>query len=193
MNETLSEGMIHPGNAVREIVELRPQQGDRDLVLQAKILKRLERLEGRLPMSGWVLDRAGVPMKVLTVWEDVAANEAYEEVAAAVAGKIIVPLALFALCGPTATTLTPYSKLGADPAEAAGPPLRNAANGGELLPFCGQAVLPRLPAGAAFGVGTSNHESTGVIFMYGLEPNYQEAEDGTVLRAENGEPLVHEG
>lgn len=168
---------------------LNPQQGDNDKVLLAKIAASLSKLRNGQARAGVILDKGGYPRAVLNAFEDVAANETYEELVAQPVAKRICILGLFALSGSTATTIQLWSKIDAGSPVAAGPVMANAANGGEVLPLGGQPWLT-LPVGAALGISTSNHAATGVIVVYFLEPNYLTDENGIVLTDENGVPLI---
>jgi len=170
------------------------QEADNELVLLAKIATLLNTLQAARLRSGVVLDAGGLPRAVIRAWEDVTANETYEELVANTEGNglRIKILGLFALGGATGTTLTLYSKIGAGAAVQCGPTFANGANGGELLPYCEHGWLQDLPAGAALGCSTSNHSATGVIVIYILVPNYLTDENGLVLFDEAGIPLTAE-
>lgn len=193
LDSALFRNLAAAGDVSGQLATLNPQQGDNDKVLLAKIAALLKRLDSHTEYSGVIIDEGHQPRAVLKAFEDVAANETYEELIATPGAALrIRVLGFFALGGDTGTTITLYSKIGAGSAVQAGPTMDNAANGGEVLPYCKHGWLPDLPLNAALGCATSNHAATGVVVLYCLVPNYAKDENGLVLFDENGVPQTTE-
>lgn len=175
------------GDVSSLLATLNPQQADDHVTLLAKIAASLKRADLRTVRSGVIIDEGNQQRAVLNKWENVAANETYEELIAQPTDKRIRILALFARDGATGTTLQFFSKHGADAAVEIGPLIEHGANDGEILPYQPHGWLT-LPVNTALGCGTSNHAATGLLILYCLVPNYATDEDGLVLFDEEGNP-----
>lgn len=167
------------------IPEKRTQEGDLPEVTLAKINALLAMIKSQTNRrSGVIVDEAGIERAVRRKVANVAANASHTELVALVAAKKIRVLGMIALCDATATDLTLESH-----ETAITPLLSNAANGGEVLPFCEHGWC-ETAAGVKLAVTTSNDGITGLLILYALIPNYLTDENGIVLTDENGVPLI---
>lgn len=135
--------------------------------------------------SGVIMDEGGVPRPVKhSAPANIAASQTASSLIAAVTGKRIRVISVYALAGGTATTLVFNSASTAKSAL-----LSNAANGGEVLPRNIDGWF-ETAAGEALTVTTGAGAATGIQVNYIEVPEYQVTETGIVATDERGNPLL---
>lgn len=110
-------------------------------------------------LSAYV-DESGNALEVKRAFASIPASSANESIVAAVATKKIRVLALFMLCGATATDITLQSNN-----TAISPLFANAANGGAVLPFNSFGWF-ETTAGQALKASTGAGSATGLLVLY---------------------------
>jgi hypothetical protein len=113
------------------------------------------------PTVGHLVLSNGTRVQVRRAWVDLAANSDSVELVPANAAAVIRIVSLAMVSGATATTVTLESA-----GVAIGPPIRNAANGGMVLPFNIYGWFQGLAINEAIQVTTSNHAETAVIVQF---------------------------
>jgi hypothetical protein len=109
------------------------------------------------------VDENGNTLTVMRTFANVASGVTASSMIAAVSGKIIRVLSVYALCGGTATTLTFNSNSAAISAL-----LANAANGGEVLPYHPQGWFETAEDQALTVTTSAEGSTTGVGITYVL-------------------------
>lgn len=101
---------------------------------------------------------------ILRTWANVPASTTDQVLVAAVAGKSVEVMAVFAVTGGTATLLTFNSK-GSGAGTAISPDLPNGVNGGEVLPYLDSGWL-KTNAGEGLSVTTGAGSTTAILVIY---------------------------
>jgi hypothetical protein len=155
-----SLGQKTRANSLPVVIASDQQSFGVDVLTHPALIAGTSRVGGVYQVGGQIIDESGVVLTVKRAFVNLAASTSNGSIVAAVATKKLRVLALFMLCGATATDITFQSN-----ATAISPLFANAANGGAAL-----AQTPfgwfETTAGEALKATTGAGSATGVLVLY---------------------------